>query len=627
MKRMNIRKMKRVIALFIAFAVFAGLLFTAPAGVQAADYEFKPEDVKSYMIGSEVKVTFTDQKEYMHTYWYKFDVAVPGLYEVKLNSVKIDHSGNGKKVKVFDDQGNMMLYLNKGSGENSEVVLLMAGEYYFYLSNNTGAYSDGTGSCRITRVYADEAYQDFEESYSDSKTGNNTIETATKIGVGTYHGLVAQVEHGNNRLDYYRINTTSAATITVNQTRYHNILYAAVKIFDESGKELYNLGARETNEKTLDPGIYYILIDGGNGNSSSKIVGYELIVKGAGIIDESHVHTLEAQQGAEPTCTETGMKACWYCTECGKYFSDEMGNKEVTKDSLTVKALGHDWGEWTETKAPTATAEGEKQRVCKRNPVHVQTKSVAKLQQVTGITVPDGYSITVGVKCTGKISGYTVKPSNAANKAVSFTSWDTGIATVNSKGVVTGVKVGETKITIKAKDGSGKKVVVPVTVSKPVVGYRSYVQKFGWQKWEWEGATSGTRGLGCRIESMQIKLANTTGSVTYRAYVQGEGWQDWKKSGETMGTKGQNKRVEAIAIKLTGDSLKEYGVYYRTYVQNIGWLSWTSDGKPAGTAGFRYRIEAVQMKICRKVPKWSKYEKSPPQVGNRAYIKHSDWEH
>ena len=624
---MNIKKIKRLVAVFVAFVVFAGLLFVAPAGVQAADYEFKPENVKSYTLGSDAKVTFTDQKEYMHTYWYKFTVTVPGIYEVKLNTVKIDHSGNGKKVKVFDDQGNDMLYLNKSSGERSEVVLLMAGEYYFYLSNTTGAYSDGTGTCRITRVYADEAYQDFEETYSDTKTRNNSIETATKIGVGTYHGLVAQVDHGNNQIDYYRINTTSAATITVKQTLYYNTLYAVPKIYDESGKVLYSMGARATNEKTLDPGIYYISIDGGNGNSSGKIAGYELTVKGAGIIDESHVHTLEAHEAIEPTCTETGMKAYWYCTECGKYFSDEMGNKEVTKDSLTVKALGHDWGEWTQTKAPTTTTAGEKQRVCKRNSTHVQTKAVAKLKQVTSITVPSGYTVSVGLKCTKKISGYTVKPADAVNKAVTFTSWDTSIATVNSKGVVTGVKVGETKVTIKAKDGSGKKVVVPITVSKPVVGYRSYVQKFGWQNWEWEGATSGTRGLGYRVEAMQIKVANTTGSVRYKAYVQREGWQDWKKAGETMGTKGQNKRIEAIRIELTGDSLKEYGVYYRTYVQHVGWLSWTRDGNPSGTSGFGDRVEAVQIKICRKVPKWSNYEKLPPQLGERAYIKRSDWEH
>ena len=445
--------------------------------------------------------------------------------------------------------------------------------------------------------------------------------------MGSYHGLVAQTEHGNNRLDYYRINTTSAATITVKQTLYYNTLYAIPKIYDASGEVLYTLGARETNEKTLDPGIYYISIDGGSSNSSGKIAGYELTVKGAGVIDESHVHTLEAHEAIEPTCNETGMKAYWYCTECGKYFSDEMGNKEVTRDSLTVKALGHDWGEWTQTKAPTTTTAGEKQRVCKRNSTHVQTKAVSKLKQVTGITVPSGYSITVGVKCTKKITGYTVKPADAANKAVTFTSWDTSIATVNSKGVVTGVKVGETKVTIKAKDGSGKTVIVPVTVSKPVVGYRSYVQKFGWQNWEWEGAISGTKGLGCRMEAMQIKVANTTGSIRYKAYVQREGWQDWKKAGETMGTKGQNKRIEAIRIELTGDSLKEYGVYYRTYVQHVGWLSWTKDGNPSGTSGFGDRVEAVQIKICRKVPKWSKYETLPPQLGERAYIKRSDWEH
>ena len=58
----------------------------------------------------------------------------------------------------------------------------------------------------------------------------------------------------------------------------------------------------------------------------------------------------------------------------------------------------------------------------------------------------------------------TVKPDDAGNKAVSWTSSDQKIATVTQKGVVKGIKRGTVTITAAAKDGSGKKVTCKVTV-------------------------------------------------------------------------------------------------------------------------------------------------------------------
>ena len=37
---------------------------------------------------------------------------------------------------------------------------------------------------------------------------------------------------------------------------------------------------------------------------------------------------------------------------------------------------GHDWGEWVVTKEPTETAEGERQRVCKKDPSHIETEVI-----------------------------------------------------------------------------------------------------------------------------------------------------------------------------------------------------------------------------------------------------------
>ncbi len=55
-----------------------------------------------------------------------------------------------------------------------------------------------------------------------------------------------------------------------------------------------------------------------------------------------------------------------------------------------------------------------------------------------------------------------VTPSNASNKKVSYESADSKIVTVNSSGMLKAVSKGTVKITVKAKDGSGKKAVLTV---------------------------------------------------------------------------------------------------------------------------------------------------------------------
>ena len=58
---------------------------------------------------------------------------------------------------------------------------------------------------------------------------------------------------------------------------------------------------------------------------------------------------------------------------------------------------------------------------------------------------------TIGVNGTKKISA-SVKPSNATNKKISYSSSDTGVATVDSSGLITAKKAGMAYITLIAED-------------------------------------------------------------------------------------------------------------------------------------------------------------------------------
>jgi VCBS repeat-containing protein len=88
-------------------------------------------------------------------------------------------------------------------------------------------------------------------------------------------------------------------------------------------------------------------------------------------------------------------------------------------------------------------------------------------QKVSSITLSgNSTKIAAGKKITLKA---TVSPSNAANKAVSWTSSNTKYATVSSTGVVTTKTAGKGKkvtITATAKDGSKVKATYAITIMK-----------------------------------------------------------------------------------------------------------------------------------------------------------------
>nr|WP_243253452.1 hypothetical protein [Clostridium sp. BSD2780061688b_171218_E8] len=56
-----------------------------------------------------------------------------------------------------------------------------------------------------------------------------------------------------------------------------------------------------------------------------------------------HVHNPVAVEGKAPTCTEAGNIAYWYCTDCGKYFSDAACTKEIALSDTELAVIPHDY--------------------------------------------------------------------------------------------------------------------------------------------------------------------------------------------------------------------------------------------------------------------------------------------
>ena len=97
--------------------------------------------------------------------------------------------------------------------------------------------------------------------------------------------------------------------------------------------------------------------------------------------ENPHTHTVQYHAEEPASCTENGVKAYYYCSDpacplAGKKFEDEALTLEIT--NTVIAALGHDFGDWTQTTAPTCTAAGEETRACSRCDA-VETRSVPAL--------------------------------------------------------------------------------------------------------------------------------------------------------------------------------------------------------------------------------------------------------
>ncbi len=95
-----------------------------------------------------------------------------------------------------------------------------------------------------------------------------------------------------------------------------------------------------------------------------------------------------------------------------------------------------------------------------------ETDTTKKTQKVKIKKITLNYKqITVKTGKTRKLKA-TVTPANATNKKLKWKSSNKRIATVSQTGKVKGIKAGKVKITVAARDGSGKKATCKVIVEK-----------------------------------------------------------------------------------------------------------------------------------------------------------------
>lgn len=162
--------------------------------------------------------------------------------------------------------------------------------------------------------------------------------------------------------------------------------------------------------------------------------------------------------------------------------------------------------------------------------------AAVKVKKVA-VSAPSGKTAYVAkgkkISLTTKV---TVTPNKSANKAVRYVSANKKIATVTDKGVVKGVKAGNTKITVISSKNSKKSAVIKVVVKK------SAVTKVALNKKKAAIAVGG---------KVTLKPTITPASGCYNKVA----WTTSKKSVATVSKSGVVKGVKEGTATITATSL------------------------------------------------------------------------
>ena len=131
----------------------------------------------------------------------------------------------------------------------------------------------------------------------------------------------------------------------------------------------------------------------------------------------------------------------------------------------------------------TALAKGKAKITVVSEEPESKVKAVATVsveQAVEQINIDEtSVSLVAGKKIAVKA---TVLPEDAKNKKLEWVSNDESIASVNSKGQITGINGGKTTIVAKATDGSGIETTINVKVIKPVLQVSVDSQQYDYGK-------------------------------------------------------------------------------------------------------------------------------------------------
>ncbi|MDO5132872.1 MAG: LPXTG cell wall anchor domain-containing protein, partial [Eubacteriales bacterium] len=121
-------------------------------------------------------------------------------------------------------------------------------------------------------------------------------------------------------------------------------------------------------------------------------------------------HSISKVEKVDPTCVRTGTKEHYKCSACNKLFTDEEGKSEAKEEDLVIAVLPHTISK-VEAVAPTCAKEGTKEHytcsVCNKLFSDADGKTETTAQDITLAIDPDAHSWTVTFNWNEKFESAT----------------------------------------------------------------------------------------------------------------------------------------------------------------------------------------------------------------------------
>ena len=396
------------------------------------------DEASNITLGNEIKgqISVNDGKDY-----YKFTLDKTGKVELKINAMiegsnyfLYDSNENEiwKKTAQYWDENNKKCNIR----ENFD---LNAGTYYLLINK----YFDYDGFYTLTTKFTPS-----NETFSEAQYGsNNDFDVANTVNLNkTYNGQLSITDSK----DYYKFNISENGNVNLKISA--NIEGSNYYLYDSNENEIWKKTAQywDNNSKKLSinntiqlkKGTYYFLVEryfdySGSYNFSINQKVNNTEIKATSIKLNKKSYTLGVGQKFTLKATVSPAKAnqkCKWTSSNSKIASVDKNGKVVAKKIGTINI--------------TATTTNGKKAICK----------------ITVKKAPTGIKLNRTKLTIKKGRKYTLKatlPKGSLN-TLKWTTSNGRIATVNSKGLVTGKKKGKATITVKTYNGKSAKCKVTV---------------------------------------------------------------------------------------------------------------------------------------------------------------------
>ena len=341
----------------ISYMGFCGDMADGRSGSTQADFWIHAETAINMALSKGISMCFTTGN-------HEYD---PGKFTPGLNSTTAMYTVDAAPGN--EPQGaNYHIYCLGASSKNAEYTSGQISSLSSYLNG----INDGKPIFVITHhplhyfVYKSGWYTDTRQTTNaDSviETLNSAVTNGTENDTSDDRTIVFLWGHNHTHADsveghYDQIFQPGySIEYSSGQSKTTKFYYAAAGCMSDSE---YSSGSNSVRGKGL---VVQIRPEKNSGYRLGfgyfNVSGSDVTSGGMTITDEppAHDHDLSKTEATPASCTEAGNSAYWTCSICGRFFNDETGEHQVTKDSWVIDMLPHDLTK-TEAVAATCTTGG-----------------------------------------------------------------------------------------------------------------------------------------------------------------------------------------------------------------------------------------------------------------------------